>query len=158
MRHQPQDPSQKSEYLDVGDVVRVNHPGPHVGIQNEGVIVERITDVIVRVDFGDSAEEYDISDCQLLLKAHEFEEGDLVKMMPKGKAYYLAGRIKQVNKDGTLDILMDGDDLDDIEHAVDPKTVMKVMTRRALVIGRWKAAVAAVVTVNSLMRSHHKLK
>mmetsp|Transcript_20551 Transcript_20551/g.28318 ORF Transcript_20551/g.28318 Transcript_20551/m.28318 type:complete len:169 (-) Transcript_20551:343-849(-) len=144
----------KKQPFDVGDVVRVKNPGPNVGINNEGVIVERLTDGIIRVDFGDYSDFYEISRCELILRSQEYEIGDIVKMIPPGRTIYFAGKIVSVNEDNTLDILMDGDDPEDIEKSVNKVNVTKVMTRRALVIGRWRSAVAAVIAVNSMIRTN----
>jgi len=142
----------KKQPFDVGDIVRVKNPGPNVGSNNEGVIVERLTDGILRVDFGDYSDFYEISRCELILRSQEYEIGDIVKMIPPGRTLYFAGKVVSVNADNTLDILMDGDDPEDIEKSVSKVNVTKVMTRRALVIGRWRSAVAAVIAVNSMIK------
>jgi hypothetical protein len=56
----------KKQPFDVGDIVRVKNPGPNVGSNNEGVIVERLTDGILRVDFGDYSDFYEISRCAVV--------------------------------------------------------------------------------------------
>lgn len=123
---------------------------------SEGIIVERVTKSTIRVDFGNSTGDFDIYHCDLILRSDEYEVGDVVKMSPSGGGLYFSGRVVNVNEDGTLDIHMDGDDPDDIEHSVDLKNVIKVMTRRAMVISRWRAAAAAVIAANAMAKASHR--
>jgi hypothetical protein len=81
--------------------------------------------------------------------------GDIVKVRPKGSTstLYFSGHVVRINRNHTLDILMEGDDPADVEVGVDPGGVRKVMTRRAMVVGRWRSAFLAVVAVNSLNKT-----
>eukprot|EP01035_Chromulina_nebulosa_P030607 gene30607-40683_t len=46
-------------------------------------------------------------------------------MIPVGGTFFFSGRVHQLNADGTLDILMDGDDPEDIERKVPKKNITK---------------------------------
>eukprot|EP01036_Dinobryon_divergens_P030821 gene30820-40123_t len=128
--------NRKRRRFDVGDIVRINESSSNHH-HSEGVIVERVTNAIIRVDFGDVHGEFDIFHCDLILRSDEYE------------------LVHQLNADGTLDILMDGDDPEDIERKVPKKNITKVMTRRALVLSRWRSAAAAVIAANSMVRGMH---
>lgn len=133
----------------VGDVVKVKFPD---GTEPEGLVMEICTDAEkVLVDFcseGFVREVY-AADCDLVVKSDVMEVGDQVQVQPKGSAIYFVGRVSQINNDGTYDVMMEGDDPDDIEFKVPPSNIRKLMSRRALVVARWKRAKMVVSSMNN---------
>jgi len=66
----------KRRRFEVGDIVRINEISSSHH-HNEGVIVERVTNAIIRVDFGDVHGEFDIFHCELILRSDEYEIGNI---------------------------------------------------------------------------------
>ncbi len=114
----------------------------------EGFVVERLNDVNILVDFGENIKEVHVSNCTIVIRSDELEVGDKVEMKPAGMALYFVGKVIAINADCTLDVLMDGDDPDDIERGVDVDNIRKLMSKRGLVVGRWRRAFMLVVAIN----------
>lgn len=139
----------KSEgVLQTGDIVRVYDSGRY----REGVIFDMISDKNVMVDFGDNTGSFAVANCKLILKGEDFEIGDKVEMQIPDTALYCLGEILTVNHDGTMDIKMDGDDVEDIERSVRRAAVRKVMTKRSLARDRWRRASLIVVASNAFLK------
>eukprot|EP01034_Spumella_vulgaris_P023173 gene23173-29367_t len=85
-----------------------------------------------------------VHNCTLVIRSDELEVGDKVEMKPAGSALYFVGIVSAINPDCTCDIQMDGDDPDDIERNVNVDDIRKLMSKRALVVGRWRRAFMAV--------------
>ena len=81
-------------------------------------MVERIDLDTIQVEVGDSTKEFKTADCSIIVKSEDFELNDLVQMKPEDSALYFNGVVQGINKDGTLDILIEGDDLEDVEMNV----------------------------------------
>lgn len=136
----PDDPN----YISIGDVVRVNF----LDKPAEGIVVDRINDFQVKVDFGDYNKVVMTENCVVVYGINEYEVGDKVEVKGTGMNLYFVGKVINVHEDKTLDVLMDGDDPDDIERHVSIENVRKLMSRRALVVNRWKRAFMMVVAAN----------
>jgi hypothetical protein len=136
--------------VEVGDVVRVAAKGGFV----EGLVIEIIGPTKIIVDCGDFNKEVHPDECELLAKVMDFEEGDKVEVKPADSQLYFVGKIIRIHPDKTLDVLMDGDDPDDIEYNVSPDNARKLMSRRALVVNRWKRAFMLVLAANFFRRIH----
>lgn len=132
----------------VGDFVKVVFPN---GTAPEGLVMEIIDSEKVVVDFcadGFVKEVY-AADCELIVKSDTMEVGDQVQVQPVGQANFFVGRVAQINTDGTYDVVMEGDDPDDIETSVPTTNIRKLMSRRAIVIARWKRAAMVVSSINN---------
>jgi hypothetical protein len=51
-----------------------------------------------------------------------------------------------------MDILMDGEDEEDIEYEVSVENVRKLMSRRSVVVNRWRKAFMLIVASNFFRR------
>lgn len=130
--------------FNVGDVVGMNE-GER---SREGIIVERINRLTVRVDFDEnSIEDVLVENLTLILKFDDFEVGEIVELKPPGSHLFFVGKIVAINTDDTIDVLMESDDPDDIERGVKKSDCRKLMTRRDLAVSRWrKAFMVATIT------------
>ena len=137
-----------SDQLTVGDIVRVTTEGKIT----EGMIIEKVTNQKLRVDFGDRITDCQLDDCVILIRNYEFEIGDKVECRPKGSNLFFVGKVAKINPDKTMDIMMDGDDPDDYERNVLPDDCRKLMSRRSVVVNRWKRAFMMVVAANFFKR------
>lgn len=136
-----------TEYV-IGDIVSViSSDGEKEGI------VANININEIEVEVGDSIISYPIKDCSLILKANEYELHDVVQVRPQDEALYYNGTIIKINSDGTFDILLEGDDLEDIEKNVKVINIRKLMSRRTLAFMRWKKAINAVVATHRMQSS-----
>ena len=131
--------------ISTGDVVRVNIANGH---PLEGFVVERLNDFNILVDFGENLKECHVSNCTVIIKSDELEVGDKVEMKPMGMSLYFVGKVIGINPDCTLDVLMDGDDPEDIERGVNVEDIRKLMSKRGLVVSRWRRAFMMVVAIN----------
>ena len=138
-----------TEQLTVGDIVRVTREGQK---DAEGIVVEKISNTKLRVDFGERITDCLIDDCVLIFHNYEFEVGDKVEARPPGTALFFVGKVIAIHPDKSMDILMDGDDLSDIERNITPENCRKLMSRRSVVINRWKRAFMMVVAANFFKR------
>lgn len=136
---------------EVGDVVRVPMAN---GATVDGLILEIISTNKILVDCGDVTREVNLEDCELITKAMDFEEGDKVEVKPADSQLYFVGKVIMIHVDKTMDVLMDGDDPEDIEYKISPENARKLMSRRALVINRWKRAFMLVLAANFFRRIH----
>lgn len=132
------------EYV-IGDIVRVPFQQDGKDKQAEGIVVERLDLTTIRVEIGDSMMDFQTIDCVIIVKSEDFELNDLVEMRPVDSALYFRGIVQAVNEDGTLDILIEGDDNDDVETNVRRDNVRKLMSTRSLAYMRWKKAFNAVM-------------
>lgn len=123
----------------VGDVVRVSE----FDTEREGVVLEMIGHDRVLVDFGDSFDEFDVDECTLICKAEEYELNDRVEVKEGGLSF--VGTITKIHSDNTYDVLMVGDDPDDIEYNVRPEKMRKLMTNRSVALSRFRKASLAVI-------------
>ena len=132
----------------VGDFVKINNSD---GTISEGLLMEVLDDQTVIVDIGSEGiiKQVLAADCELIVKSDELEVGDQVQVQPNGSAMYFVGKISQINIDGTYDIVMEGDDPDDIESNVKIEHIRKLMSRRAIVVARWKRAALVVSSINN---------
>jgi hypothetical protein len=137
-----------SDQLTVGDVVRVTHDG----MAAEGIVIEKITNTKLRVDFGDQIADCFIDECVLVIHSYEFEVGDKVEARPPGSALFFVGKVVKIHPDKSMDVLMDGDDANDIERNVNLDNCRKLMSRRSVVVNRWKRAFMLVVAANFFKR------
>lgn len=144
---------ENNEQLQVGDIVRVTFANQD---PMEGFVVERLNDENLLVDFGENIKQCHIKQCTLIVKSDELEMGDKVEMKPEDSGLYFIGKVIAINTDCTLDILMDGDDPDDIERRVNPDNVRKLMSKRGLVVGRWRRAFMMIVAINKFGRMLYK--
>lgn len=135
-----------STHITVGDIVRVETSPNNF---SEGIIIERVDDTHVIIDLGDRISTLPLSNCQILLRNDEYEMGDRVEVQPPGSALFFVGKVIALNTtERTLDVLMDGDDPDDIERNIPFENARKLMSRRAVVVNRWKKAFMRVVASN----------
>lgn len=134
---------------EAGDVVRVS-----LGKSGDadGLVIETVNETKVLVDFGDYVKEVLLEDCTLIAKAMDFEEGDKVEVKPVGSQLYFVGKVIKIHSNKSMDVLMDGDDPDDIEYNVQPDNARKLMSRRSMVINRWKKAFMMVLAANFFRR------
>lgn len=126
------------------------------GSSVEGLYVERSNqddnDCITLFSDG----EYTIclaSNCTVLSKADELEVGDHVQAKPVGEMVHYLGRISCIHqRDGALlyDVEMDGDP-DDKECGIPASSIIKIMSRRAVAMHRWKKGLHAIHAVHSIM-------
>jgi hypothetical protein len=132
----------------VGDFVKVKVED---GSFLEGILTEVVSADIVAVSFGqeDVVKHFLAADCELVVRSDEMEVGDQVQVQPQGSALYFVGRVSQIHKDGTYDVVMEGDDPDDIETHVPESNIRKLMSRRALAVARWKRAALVVSSINN---------
>lgn len=137
--------------VEVGDVVRV---AAAKGAFVDGLVIEIIGPTKIIVDCGDFNKEVNPDECELITKVMDFEEGDKVEVKPADSQLYFVGKVIRIHPDKTLDVLMDGDDPDDIEYNVSPDNARKLMSRRALVVNRWKRAFMLVLAANFFRRIH----
>lgn len=137
--------------IEVGDVVRVPMAK---GAQVDGLVIEIINDSKILVDCGEFNKEVNPDDCELVTKVMDFEEGDKVEVKPAESQLYFVGKIIKIHPDKTMDVLMEGDDPDDIEYRISPENARKLMSRRALVVNRWKRAFMMVLAANFFRRIH----
>lgn len=141
----------KSSQLSLGDIVRTNFSD---GSQREGIIVDKLSDFKVKVDFGDIVKDVLIENCVLLIGVDEFEVGDKVEARPSGSNMYFVGHVIHLHDGGSMDVRMEGDDPDDIEYGIEADNCRKLMTRRQLVANRWKRAFMLVLAANFFQRIH----
>lgn len=141
-----------SELITVGDVVRVVLLDPNNPL--EGIVTEKINRFKLMVDFGDKVKECLIANCVVLIRSDEFEVGDKVEAKPAGSNLYFVGKVIKVHEDKSIDVLMDGDDPDDIEYQIPEENARKLMSRRSVVVNRWRRAFMLVVTANLFKRIH----
>jgi len=135
----------------VGDVVKVFYDG----FWSEGVVVELIGDRF-SVDFGDVNHEFAKSDCHLVMRGLDFEEGDYVDVQVD--CLFFRGKIIAVNlvADGcTFDVQMDGDDPEDVERGVTAERLRKLMTSRPLAIERWKRVLNSIRAIQAFAHFGH---
>lgn len=143
-----------SDKLTVGDIVRVNLekpvPGESPKAANfaEGIVIEKVNDLKVKIDFGEHIRECYIDRCALIVRNYEFEIGDKVEARPPNSNLFFVGKVVKIHQDKSMDILMDGDDPDDIEHNITLDDCRKLMSRRSVVINRWKKAFMMVIAAN----------
>mmetsp|Transcript_21911 Transcript_21911/g.36684 ORF Transcript_21911/g.36684 Transcript_21911/m.36684 type:complete len:245 (+) Transcript_21911:189-923(+) len=117
----------------------------------EGIIVEIIDDSTITVEFGGAGEttkDVPSALCKAIVKSDELEVGDQVQIQPEGSYMTFVGRISEINPDGTYDVQMKGDDPDDVEKGAQKQNITKLMSRRALVIARWKRAAMVVSSIH----------
>ncbi len=132
----------------VGDFVKVTRAD---GTAGEGIVLEvQDLDTVV-VDFGAEGfvKQCLAADCELIVQSDTLEVGDQVQVQPLGSAMYFVGRVSVINADGTYDVVMEGDDPDDIERSVPESNIRKLMSRRALVVARWKRAALVVSSMHN---------
>ena len=144
---------ENNDALQVGDIVRVTFANQD---PMEGFVVERLNDENLLVDFGENIKQCHVKQCTLIVKSDELEMGDKVEMRPEDTGLYFVGKVIAINADCTLDIMMDGDDPDDIERGVNPDNVRKLMSKRGLVVGRWRRAFMMIVAINKFGRTLYK--
>lgn len=138
--------------VEVGDVVKVFFEG----FWSEGVVVELIGDLF-SVDFGDTYHEFEKADCHLVMRGVDFEVGDFVDVQVGGSCLFFRGKIINLNleKAGTFDVLMDGDDPNDIERGVSVEQMRKLMTSRPLAIERWKKVLNSIRAIQAFAHFGH---
>lgn len=132
----------------VGDIVSV----PMYDRVREGIIIEKVNRVKVRIDFGEYIKECLVESCTLVIRSYEFEVGDKVEAKPRNSNLFFVGKVITVHEDKSVDVLMDGDDPDDVEYNIPAEDVRKLMSRRSVVVNRWKRAFMMVVAANFFMR------
>ncbi len=141
-----------SDQLTVGDIVRVQESPTR---EQEGIVVEKVNASVLLVDFGENVREVALSHCTLLMRSDEFEIGDKVEARPAGSNLYFVGKVIKVNSENkTMDVLMEGDDPDDVEFAVPYENARKLVSRRNMVVNRWKRAFMMVVAANLFKKIH----
>lgn len=139
-----------SDQITVGDIVRVMYF--ERAVPEEGIVIEKINQYKLKVDFGEHVKECLLEDCALLIRGDEFEVGDKVEARPKGSSLFFVGRVIKVHEDKSIDVLMDGDDPDDVEYGIAEEDARKLMSRRSVVVNRWKKAFMMVVATNLFKR------
>lgn len=132
----------------VGDCVQVPNSD---GTMVEGLVLEIVDSQKVLLDiYSEGVTKVALaSHCEVVVKSDVMEVGDQVQVQPVGSAMYFVGRLAQINKNGTYDVVMEGDDPDDIERNVPPSNIRKLMSRRALVVARWKRAALVVSSIHN---------
>jgi hypothetical protein len=135
-----------SKLITVGDIVRANFFDAKE--PREGIVIEKVNDFELKIDFGEYVRECLLENCALLIRSDEFEVGDKVEARPKGSSLFFVGSVIKVHEDKSVDVLMDGDDPDDIEYAIPAEEARKLMSRRSVVANRWKKAFMLVVAAN----------
>ncbi len=127
----------------VGDVVKARDGG----MMFEGVVVN-ISGGLVDVDFGDAVESVRVENCSLVMSGLEFEVGDKVEYTPPHTLLHFLGTIIEINQELLIaDVLMDGDDPDDVERGVPFDALRKVKTGRDLT-EKFKRGIKLVQTIN----------
>jgi len=141
------------DIFNVGDVVKVFDDGFFC----EGVIVDKYYDLgSVKIDFGDSSGIFKESDCSLVVASTDYEVGDKVEVKPDGSGLFFRGHVLRINhQSGTFDVVMDGDDPDDVETDVSIDCMRKIMTSRKLVVERWKKAIHGVIAMQAFVHLGH---
>lgn len=139
---------QDTDKITVGDIVRVTHEGK----ESEGMVIEKVNNMKLRIDFGERIHDCLLDECVVLVRNYEFEVGDKVEARPPGMNLFFVGKVVKMYPDKSMDILMDGDDLSDIEKGITPDNCRKLMSRRSVVINRWKRAFMMVVAANFFKR------
>lgn len=142
-----------SSPFSIGDVVKAQDGG----LMFEGVVVN-FANGMVEVDFGDAIEQIAPENCSLVLSGIEFEVGDKVEFTPKNMALHFCGTILSI--DGTTltaDLLMDGDDPEDIERGVEFDQMRKIKTGRDL-SAKLKKGIKLVQAVNRMSGMFSKMK
>jgi len=133
----------------IGDIVKAK-----LGFMMfEGVVVG-VKSTTLDVDFGDDIEEIPIENCSLVMHGLDYEVGDLVSACPNGSVLYFNGRVLGINGNGTLDILFDGDEEDDVERNIPIDSVRKLRTGRQLVMSRWHRAKTMITASIAFGMSH----
>lgn len=135
--------------ITVGDIVSVTI---HDQLPKEGIVIEKVNHSKVKVDFGEYIKECMLDNCVLIVRSDEFEVGDKVEARPKGSSLFFVGKVVKVHADKSIDVLMDGDDPDDVEYGIPAEEARKLMSRRSVVVNRWKRAFMLVVTANFFKR------
>lgn len=130
----------------IGDVVSVEE----LDVVREGVVLELSDQDKVIVDFGDFADEYNTNECTMLVRSDQFEVGDKVEVKDAG--LYFLGNIVGLNDNGTYDIVMMGDDPEDIERGVSKDNLRKVMTKRDVALSKFRKASLAVVASTKMLK------
>lgn len=137
----------------VGDVVKARDGG----LMFEGVVVN-FADGKVEVDFGDAIEQFPPELCSLVLSGIEFEVGDKVEYTPPNMCLHFCGTIIAIDSMNlTADILMDGDDPDDIERGAEFSSMRKIRTGRDL-SEKFKKGIKLVQAVNRMSGMFGKKK
>eukprot|EP01038_Epipyxis_sp_PR26KG_P012072 gene12072-16153_t len=144
--------SKHQDPFNVGDVISIysNTRG-----DIEGLVIERLENNVLSVDFGEGAKRVSSEKCKLVLKYSEYEVGDLVELRPDGFSLYFSGNVVSVNSDNTLDVQMEGDDEDDIERCVEKANVRKIMSKRDIAVIRWRKSFVYVQSANAFMTPTH---
>eukprot|EP01039_Chlorochromonas_danica_P006620 gene6620-7313_t len=140
--------SPSTDQITVGDIVRVHF----YESEKEGIVIEKLSQSTLRVDFGEFIKECTVENCQLLVRSVEFEVGDKVEARPHGSTLFFVGKVIKVHEDKSIDVLMDGDDPDDIETNIPLEEARKLMSRRSVVVSRWKRAFMLVIAANFFKR------
>lgn len=122
----------------------------------EGLYVERSNqddnDCITLFSDG----EYTIclaSNCTVLSKSDELEVGDHVQAKPVGEMVHYLGRISCIHQRGgalLYDVEMDGDP-DDQECDIPASSIIKIMSRRAVAMHRWRKGIHAIHAIHGIM-------
>ncbi|KAJ1419356.1 hypothetical protein B484DRAFT_400214 [Ochromonadaceae sp. CCMP2298] len=136
----------------VGDYVQMKSDG----LQLEGIVVEILSETMLAVDFGgsgDTVQQVRASKCRSIVRSDDLEVGDQVQVQLDGSYLTFVGRVHTLHADGSCDVAMQGDDPDDIERQVPAKNITKLMSRRALVIARWKKAARVISSVQMFKTS-----
>ena len=132
----------------VGDIVKAKVDG----MMFEGVVVSNGNENVyhtVEVDFGDDVEEVQIDNCSLVMSGLDFEVNDLVQARTEDSVMYCNGKLLHINFDGTMDILFDGDDEEDVEKNIPVKYVRKLRTGRELAKRRWHRARTMISSIRA---------
>jgi hypothetical protein len=132
----------------VGDFVKIRNDD---GTESEGLVMEVVDleNIVVDVMSEGLVKECHVSKVDLVVHSDTMEVGDQVQVQPNGSAMFFVGRISEINQDGTYDVVMEGDDPDDIERSVKSIHIRKLMSRRAIVIARWKRAAMVVSSMHN---------
>lgn len=74
------------------------------GKTSEGLMVERINNDFIIVDFGaTNLQQCHVEDCELVIKADELEVGDKVEVKPPYMNLYFVGKILRIKEHGSSD-------------------------------------------------------
>lgn len=143
-----------SSQLTVGDIVVFEQLNKSNGNKDkiEGIVVEKDEDGRLKIESGEKTYDIPLDQCALILRNDEYEIGDKVEIRPEGSNLFFIGKVVKILPDKSIDVQMDGDDPDDIEYGVLPENARKLMSRRALVVNRWKKAFMMVVATNFFKR------
>lgn len=137
-----------STQITVGDIVRVSF-ADHT---KEGIVIEKVNSYMVKVDFGEYLKDVLLEHCAVIIRGDEFEVGDKVEAKPITSSLFFVGKVIKIHEDKSMDVLMDGDDPDDIEFRIPKENTRKLMSRRSVVVNRWKRAFMLVVAANFFSR------